>query len=186
MAEILRCRSITDVVALIESGYCSFYGKYDLSHELKIRTDNWKPNAIKDDYETQSRMPVEENMQRNYSLLRDRNMLSNLKQRMTDFAATVRAYTGSPEDDQNLEVTTRIFNSTLLKDVLHGQIFQPNSSSYVITSTLFPSYRLREFWNSDWWIDKWIKHRNNLIAEAQTRIFPVVVVPIIYKKPTSS
>jgi hypothetical protein len=172
MVETLRCGSINDVADLISSGYRAFYAKN--RRPLTVSTNFWKPEWIKQSADC--KIPEDEDVRRNFQIVCKRDQLSKIKPYAAQFAVTIHAYSDTLREE-DLEITTHVFNSTMLEDIVKGQTFAASSSRYVISSTC-ESSEIKHFF------DKWLEHRNSLIAEATARIIgPVLTVyrvPVLF------
>ncbi|MBU0457195.1 MAG: hypothetical protein ABH824_06105 [Nanoarchaeota archaeon] len=167
--------SLKQVLELIESSTRTFYKNW-VGNPVKVDFTWWDPDyiIIPDVYNL---LPSSSSSDGIYGLVKRcerEGLIRQLRPIASDFAVTVKAY-----HDSKLELRTRIYDKTLLSDLVSGQTFPPARRDFVISSDnvysgFFERYkrevgggRVIKMANFH---EEWIEYKNQQVAEAQRRI----------------
>ena len=144
----LALQEVADFVAALTK---SFYGHEGYGSGLTTQIVFWSPDSIV--YPNEN---LPSGLEQAYQAVYERRLLPQLANFADQFAVAVNAdYKGK------VELKTRVFNRTLLLDILKGQTFAPTVCEFVISTW---------HWSSKSWWQKFISHRDALVREAQQRV----------------
>jgi len=146
--------TIAQIANLVESGYRAFLKKNNSYVNTKL--DFWQPQMIifPSKYITKNMNHLYDL----YNLVGNRNYRNQLEKYSKEFAVDIK----SCNNRNYLTSVTRIFNKTLLEDMVTGQTFPAPKKEFVIES-----YNIR--WNNNFF-NNWVEYRNMLIDQAQARV----------------
>ncbi len=168
MAIILRGPiKMHEAMNLIHSITDSFYMKYADLGEIRDYTITpifWSESVVTP--QAVEKLPTYSgsHIKHNYNQLVQRKKLSLIRSRAPEFVSVFNSrviYTGI-FTQWHSHLKTRIVNKTVLEDIISGQSVPPTVSEFVFGTWVMTRRRK--------WLDRFIKHRNKMIKEAQERL----------------